>query len=93
MMPLSGMALRHEVSYPPCKRAELNPPSGPDSLQEVVRDIQIGSETLQLGFLSSVLALRGDHVGVQPLVGDSGNILCWNGQVSWQCQDIRRDLA
>ncbi|GHJ86402.1 hypothetical protein NliqN6_2804 [Naganishia liquefaciens] len=54
---------------------------GPDSLQEVTRDVQRESDTIRLRFVSSVLALRGDHVARQPLVGKSGNVLCWNGQI------------
>ncbi|KAJ9122652.1 hypothetical protein QFC24_004080 [Naganishia onofrii] len=65
---------------------------GPDSLQEVSRNIHLQSvdttplPSLHLRFLSSVLALRGDHVCAQPLVeakrgGAEGNILCWNGQI------------
>jgi asparagine synthetase B (glutamine-hydrolysing) len=69
--------------------------AGPDSLQELSRNIHarhtdtLPSQPLHLRFLSSVLALRGNHVGVQPLVearkgGAEGNILCWNGQVCVQ---------
>ncbi|KAJ9101697.1 hypothetical protein QFC21_003035 [Naganishia friedmannii] len=65
---------------------------GPDSLQEISRNIHTPytdtppSHPLHLRFLSSVLALRGDHVCAQPLVetrkgGAEGNILCWNGQI------------
>lgn len=41
-------------------------------------------ETIYLTFISSVLALRGDHVTSQPLVDvDSNSVLCWNGE-AWK---------
>lgn len=41
-------------------------------------------ETIYLTFISSVLALRGDHVISQPLVDtDSNSVLCWNGE-AWK---------
>lgn len=41
-------------------------------------------KTIYLTFISSVLALRGDHVASQPLVdGDSNSVLCWNGE-AWK---------
>lgn len=41
-------------------------------------------ETIYLTFISSVLALRGDHVTSQPLVdADSKSVLCWNGE-AWK---------
>lgn len=57
--------------------------SGPDSLRTETRNVQLDSQIrLHLTFVSSVLALRGNHVAVQPLVDEgTGNILCWNGQV------------
>lgn len=85
-MPLIKIAFLHEVRLPIVSRNTLakDDLTGPDSLQGVASDIQIGTDTLLLKFLSSVLALRGDHIGIQPLVGQSGNVLCWNGQVSQQ---------
>jgi asparagine synthetase B (glutamine-hydrolysing) len=41
-------------------------------------------ETIYLTFISSVLALRGDHVTSQPLVDtNSKSVLCWNGE-AWK---------
>ncbi|EEA20508.1 hypothetical protein TMatcc_000489 [Talaromyces marneffei ATCC 18224] len=41
-------------------------------------------ETIYLTFISSVLALRGDHVTSQPLVDTKSNsVLCWNGE-AWK---------
>ncbi|PGH17174.1 hypothetical protein AJ79_01312 [Helicocarpus griseus UAMH5409] len=40
--------------------------------------------SLYLTFISTVLALRGDHIQVQPLVDSrSGSVLCWNGE-AWK---------
>lgn len=56
--------------------------TGPDSLRTETRTVPVDDHQLQLIFVSSVLALRGDHVAAQPLVDErTGNILCWNGQV------------
>lgn len=42
------------------------------------------ASTTYLTFISSVLALRGDHISSQPLVdGDSNSVLCWNGE-AWK---------
>ncbi|KAL1868197.1 hypothetical protein Plec18167_008390 [Paecilomyces lecythidis] len=62
---------------------------GPDSLQ--THNIQLesppgqdGVGKLSLTFISTVLALRGDHVHAQPLVDDaSKSVLCWNGE-AWK---------
>lgn len=55
---------------------------GPDALRTVdIHPVIPGSSLeLSLGFTSSVLALRGDHVVQQPLQGH-GQLFCWNGQV------------
>ena len=43
-----------------------------------------GTASLQIYVLSSVLALRGDHVQLQPLLDDgTGSFLCWNGE-AWK---------
>lgn len=65
---------------------------GPDSFQ--THTIQLESrpgqdsvEKLSLTFISTVLALRGDHVHAQPLVDDaSKSVLCWNGE-AWKISD------
>ncbi len=57
---------------------------GPDHLGE--SDVQTTSEsgTLYLSFTSTVLALRGGHIAVQPLVDSrTGSVLCWNGE-AWK---------
>ncbi|KAI5454186.1 hypothetical protein NCC49_004251 [Naganishia albida] len=65
--------------------SQLNPVAarGPDSLRTETRNVQLDSQIrLHLTFVSSVLALRGNHVAAQPLVDEgTGNILCWNGQI------------
>lgn len=41
-----------------------------------------------LTFTSTVLALRGDHLARQPLVGPgSGSVLCWNGE-AWKIRGL-----
>src|ERR1700730_15440283 len=63
---------------------------GPDYLGEAEAEINAGSETLSLSFTSTVLALRGGHLAVQPLVDPfSGSTLCWNGE-AWK---IGQDLV
>lgn len=55
---------------------------GPDlcQTQDVCTEIS-DYRTVNLKLLSTVLALRGDHLARQPLVDESTNsILCWNGE-------------
>jgi asparagine synthetase B (glutamine-hydrolysing) len=70
---------------------------GPDSFREVTipfeprsRDAKSSSTSNDQYFLSccsSVLALRGDEVHVQPLNDEAtGSLLCWNGE-AWQIRD------
>ena len=66
---------------------------GPDSLKEHVVILQArpsessGIQNATIIFVSTVLALRGDHVQVQPLVDDqTGSVLCWNGE-AWRFDD------
>ena len=65
---------------------------GPDSLQ--TQRIQIPfpdtQQSVELTFTSSVLHLRGHDVSVQPLVSQSGDILCWNGEI-WQGLSVADD--
>jgi asparagine synthetase B (glutamine-hydrolysing) len=65
---------------------------GPDSLQSekvlVCQEEPVGF--LTVSFTSSVLHLRGHEVTVQPLVSDTGDVLCWNGEV-WRGLDIKDD--
>ena len=63
---------------------------GPDSLQELSfslkRPYSKGSEDekVHIDILSTVLALRGDHIESQPLqVEHSQSFLCWNGE-AWK---------
>lgn len=37
---------------------------------------------LQLSLFACVLHLRGEHVVDQPHKNDSGDVLCWNGEVN-----------
>ena len=65
-------------------------PDGFDVIQRVVprhRPRDIATKEYHLVFLSTVLALRGDHIVKQPLVDDvSGSIFCWNGE-AWKIGD------
>jgi asparagine synthetase B (glutamine-hydrolysing) len=65
---------------------------GPDSLRtyKVQLSGQTSHQSLELTFTSSVLHLRGREVTVQPLVSDTGDVLCWNGEV-WQGLDVHDD--
>ncbi|KAH7039755.1 asparagine synthase [Microdochium trichocladiopsis] len=64
---------------------------GPDHLGQACRTLQATaagnteSQALHLTFTSTVLALRGDHIAQQPLLGPSadGSVLCWNGE-AWR---------
>lgn len=47
-------------------------------------EVSTAPETIYLTFISSVLALRGNHITSQPLVDiDSNSVLCWNGE-AWK---------
>jgi len=66
-----------ELKHRLCRR-------GPDHFGEL--DVQTGTEkgTVSWSFTSTVLALRGGHLAVQPLVdSQTGSILCWNGE-AWK---------
>ena len=63
---------------------------GPDSIKEHVIVLpRTPSEILAPGplvltFISTVLALRGDYIQVQPLIDEpTGSVLCWNGE-AWK---------
>ncbi|KAI9738631.1 MAG: hypothetical protein M1834_008136 [Cirrosporium novae-zelandiae] len=57
---------------------------GPDSLQQHQLQISSSRGVRYLTCLSTVLALRGDHITIQPLIDQiSGSILCWNGE-AWE---------
>ncbi|KAI0018486.1 asparagine synthase-domain-containing protein [Xylariomycetidae sp. FL0641] len=62
---------------------------GPDHFGQASREVPAvdPDETLHLQFISTVLALRGDHIARQPLedatVGGPGSVLCWNGE-AWK---------
>ncbi|KAK6854093.1 Asparagine synthetase domain-containing protein, partial [Apiospora arundinis] len=64
---------------------------GPDHLGRLEREIPLPNVApgfrIALGFTSTVLALRGDHVAKQPLQhADSESVLCWNGE-AWKIDD------
>lgn len=66
---------------------------GPDSYKEHILRLQAHSnegtaiQNITIVFVSTVLALRGDYVQVQPLVDDqTGAVLCWNGE-AWKFDD------
>jgi asparagine synthetase B (glutamine-hydrolysing) len=63
---------------------------GPDSLKDHLVVLRTpgnegsASQTTTIKFVSTVLALRGNQVQVQPLVdGETGSVLCWNGE-AWK---------
>ena len=64
---------------------------GPDHFGQAQRELprSLGSDqklqNIRLYFISTVLALRGDHVVRQPLEEqvDVGSVLCWNGE-AWR---------
>jgi asparagine synthetase B (glutamine-hydrolysing) len=61
---------------------------GPDSFQERHIRWSRPDGDIYLTFISSVLALRGDHVQAQPLYDiDTGSLLCWNGE-AWKIAGI-----
>ena len=79
-----SIARNHDTLPDQSKKDELTA-RGPDSYKEL--RVTAPSPTLgdwHLAFASSVLALRGDHVQVQPLHDpSSGSVLCWNGE-AWK---------
>jgi hypothetical protein len=57
---------------------------GPDHVGEAQAEVHNDRNTYSLSFTSTVLALRGGHVQVQPFVDyESGSVLCWNGE-AWK---------
>ncbi|KIW31944.1 uncharacterized protein PV07_03530 [Cladophialophora immunda] len=83
---------KHRAIRPDSPTAnELNA-RGPDSYKELnVRLPFPQLDDLHLTFVSSVLALRGDSVQIQPLQDrPSGSILCWNGE-AWKVDGVRVD--
>lgn len=63
---------------------------GPDHLGHATRTVPADDGQgpgLTLGFTSTVLALRGDHVARQPFEDPaSGSVLCWNGE-AWKIEE------
>jgi asparagine synthetase B (glutamine-hydrolysing) len=55
---------------------------GPDSFHQ--HDINI--KGVYLTFVSTVLSLRSHHVVTQPMIGEDGCVLCWNGE-AWSFGD------
>jgi asparagine synthetase B (glutamine-hydrolysing) len=59
---------------------------GPDHLGETQTEVLDDGKTYSLSFTSTVLALRGGNVQVQPFVDDeTGSVLCWNGE-AWKIE-------
>ncbi|EXJ58598.1 hypothetical protein A1O7_06025 [Cladophialophora yegresii CBS 114405] len=59
---------------------------GPDSYKQLHIAVPAASSDIDLTFVSSVLALRGDYVQQQPLQEpSSGSVLCWNGE-AWKVE-------
>src|SRR5208282_5950719 len=70
--------------YPNRELKQLLCQRGPDHIGEVEAEINSGNGNVSLSFTSTVLALRGGHVAVQPLVDSlTGSTLCWNGE-AWK---------
>ena len=72
---------------------ELLKARGSDSVQELFISLEVsapqpsGSEPVSIYVLSTVLALRGDHVQSQPLKDKhTRSFLCWNGE-AWRQND------
>ena len=81
---------RNGDSRPDERTTKLLIARGPDSLQHIsvpfpAPDASPGSVAeYKLTCYSSVLALRGGHVQVQPLLDETtGSLLCWNGE-AWK---------
>lgn len=57
---------------------------GPDHVGAAQAEITQDGETLWLSFTSTVLALRGGHLQIQPFVDSrNGSVFCWNGE-AWR---------
>jgi asparagine synthetase B (glutamine-hydrolysing) len=66
---------------------------GPNSIKEHYVAVAIQGEgvpgleadlMVRLTFVSTVLALRGDHIQIQPMIDEStGSVFCWNGE-AWK---------
>jgi asparagine synthetase B (glutamine-hydrolysing) len=57
---------------------------GPDHIGEAQAEINQDGERYWLSFTSTVLALRGGHLQIQPFVDSrSGSVFCWNGE-AWR---------
>lgn len=62
---------------------------GPDCCQTQIVHKEIttpdgGPQSFHLTFISTVLALRGDHIYTQPLIDQATqSVLCWNGE-AWK---------
>lgn len=70
--------------YPSQELKQLLLHRGPDHLGESDVEINGSSEAVSLSFTSTVLALRGGYLAVQPLVSHlTGSTLCWNGE-AWK---------
>ncbi|KAJ5632578.1 hypothetical protein N7490_008917 [Penicillium lividum] len=81
-------SLSSETTLPTPETLTLLEKRGPDCCQThtVYKEISTpdGPHTLHLTFISTVLALRGDHVYTQPLIdAATQSVLCWNGE-AWK---------
>jgi len=57
---------------------------GPDHVGESQTQFQNNGDSFYLSFTSTVLALRGGHVQIQPFIdSQTGSVLCWNGE-AWR---------
>lgn len=55
---------------------------------------QVNNDQLTLQFFSTVLHLRGPEVVPQPRFNpDTGNVLCWNGEIFGGIQVNRKELC
>ena len=78
-------AAKHRPLLPDQETTDALQARGPDSYKILHASVPADREaTIYLTFVSSVLALRGDQIQVQPLVeSSSGSHFCWNGE-AWK---------
>ncbi|KAF8331070.1 asparagine synthase-domain-containing protein [Cantharellus anzutake] len=56
--------------------------TGPDSCRTLRRSVLTSEGVVwELDLFASVLHLRGDHIVDQPHENESGDVLCWNGEI------------
>lgn len=76
---------KEEAQGPNAELLALLTNRGPDLCGIVSATTRItNGDTVSSKFVSTVLALRGDHIASQPLTNsETGSVLCWNGE-AWR---------